>query len=81
MFEVLTAYGVELRLVPTAMQVISLVQVMEPNCVPNGRETRGVQAVRSTVLSEVAPPPSAIPTVTHVVGVAHEIEISDEADG
>jgi len=81
LFDVLMAYGVELRFVPTAMQVVSLGQTMEFGCVPNGMETRGVQVVRSTVLRDVAPPPSPMPATTHVVGDAHEMDVSDVTEG
>jgi hypothetical protein len=54
---------------------------MEFDCEPNGIETRGVQVVRSTVLRDVAPPASPIPTATHVVGIAHEMDVSDDTEG
>ena len=66
---------------PTAIQVVSLVQAIELSCVPDGIEARGVQSVKSTVLKEIPPPPSATPTVTQVVGFEHEIEVSDDTNG
>jgi hypothetical protein len=61
--------------------VVAFVQTMEFGWVPNGMETRGVHVVRSTVLKDVAPPPSPMPAATHVVGIAHEIDVSDNTDG
>ena len=51
LFEVLMTYGVELRFVPTAMQVVSFGQAIELSCVPEGyRGWSGVQVVKSSVL-------------------------------
>jgi hypothetical protein len=81
LFEVVMTYGVELRLVPTAMQVVSLVQSMEFGCVPNGIEVVICQAEKSVVVSEVAPPPEAIPMATQFVDVAQARESRALIDG
>jgi hypothetical protein len=74
LLEVLTAYGVELRLVPTAMQVVSLVQAMDPSCDPAGIDVVGCQVEKFVVLREVAPPPEATPTATQVVEVEQDTD-------
>jgi hypothetical protein len=68
-------------LVPTPMQVVSSGQSIPFRSVPLGIEVGGVQVVRFTVLSEVAPPALAIPTATQFVLVAHEMEVSDKTEG
>ena len=46
LFEVLMTYGVELRFVPTAMQVVSVGQAIASSAVSqNGIESVGVQVV------------------------------------
>ena len=44
LLEVPTTYGVELRLVPTAIQVVATGQAMEFNCDPDGIELVVVQS-------------------------------------
>jgi hypothetical protein len=63
---------VELRFVPTAIQVVSLVQAIELSCVPDGIEVVNCQVAKFVVLSAVAPPPEATPTATQVVGVEQD---------
>jgi hypothetical protein len=81
LFEVPTTYGVELRLVPTAMHVVSFGHSIADRRVPIGMEVVGVQSVRSTVLRLVEPPPLAIPAATHVVDPAQEILVKVLRDG
>ena len=57
LFEVLMTYGVELRLVPTAMQVVSLVTGDGVQQCPDRDGDWESTHVRSTVLVSVAPPP------------------------
>jgi len=71
LLDVPTTYGVELRFVPTAIQVVSIGQAMEFNCDPRGIELVGCQSVKSVVVSEVAPPPEATPVATQVVDIEH----------
>ncbi len=57
-----TAYGVELRFVPTAMQVFAAGQTTLLSCIPCGIEEVGLQLLPPfEVLREVAPPVVAIP--------------------
>jgi hypothetical protein len=63
------------------MQVVSIGQATELSCVPDGIDERGVQSVKSTVLKEIPPPPSATPTVTQVVGSAHEMDVKYDTNG
>ena len=70
-------YGVESRSVPTAMHVVSRGQAIALSWVPLGIVVGAVQSWRSTVLSVVPPPPSAIPDTTHVVVFAHDMAVSE----
>jgi hypothetical protein len=72
LLEVVTAYGVELWLVPTAMHVVSLVQAMELSWAPTGIDEVGCQVEKFVVVSDVAAPPEATPTATQFVEVAHD---------
>ena len=74
-------YGVEFRLVPTATHVVSLGHAIELTCVPDGMDVGKNQWVRSTVLTEVAPPPWPMPAATQVVVFAHDTEVSDKTEG
>jgi hypothetical protein len=56
------------------MHVVSLVQVMELSCAPNGIDEVSCQAEKFVVVSDIAPPPEATPTTTHVVKVEHDNE-------
>lgn len=66
---------------PTAIHVVGIGQAREFNRVPKGMEAVRVQSVRSTVVSEVPPPPVAMPVETQVVEVADEMEVSEETEG
>ena len=68
-------YGVEVRLVPTATQVVSLGHAMAVSSEPVGMEVGAPHVEKLTVLSEVDLPPDATPTATHVVDVEQD---SDE---
>jgi hypothetical protein len=72
LLEVLTTYGIELRFVPTAIQVVSFEQAIETSCDPEGIEVVDCQVEKFVVLIAVAPPPEATPTATHVVAVEHD---------
>jgi hypothetical protein len=72
LFEVLMTYGVELRFVPTATQVVSFGHAMEPSCDPKGIEDVGCQVEKFVVVNDVAPPPEATPTATQVVDTEHD---------
>jgi hypothetical protein len=67
-------YGMELRLVPTAMHVVSRGHVIADNRDPSGIEDVDVQVAKSSVLRLVVPPPLATPTASHVLAPAHETE-------
>jgi hypothetical protein len=71
--DVSITYGVEVKLVPTAIHVVSRGQAIADNRDPNGIDDVDVQVVKSSVLSVVAPPPLATPMASHVFGPAHEI--------
>jgi hypothetical protein len=75
LFEVPTTYGVELRLVPTAMQVVSFGQAIDSSCEPEGIEVVVCQSEKSVVESDVAPPPDATPTATQVAEVEQDTEV------
>jgi hypothetical protein len=75
LFEVPTAYGVELKFVPTPIHVVSFGQAMEPSCKPEGIDVVVAQLEKLVVASEVAPPPEATPTATHVVDVEQDKEL------
>jgi hypothetical protein len=83
LFDVVMTYGVELRLVPTAMQVVSFVQAMPDRRDPVGIEDGfvGVQSLKSTVFRLVAPPPSAMPTASHTNDPAHDTPVNTFTDG
>ena len=76
------AYGVELRFVPTAMQVVSFVQSIADRRDPVGIEDEfvGVQLSKSTVLRLAAPPPLAMPTASHTNDPAHETPVKASTD-
>jgi len=78
--EVPTTYGVELKLVPTATQVVSIGHATDWSSVPNGI-ARICQVEKFVVVTEVAPPPMAIPTATQVVEVEHDRESSETTVG
>jgi hypothetical protein len=61
------------KLVPTAMQVVSIGHAIAFNLVPLGIEVAAVQTLKLSVLSDAAPPPPLIPTATQVVTAEHEI--------
>lgn len=67
-------YGSEVRLVPTAMQVVSRGQSMAVSWEPVGIELGSFQLEKLLVLSDVDPPPGATPTATQVVDVAQETD-------
>jgi hypothetical protein len=79
--EVPITYGVELRLVPTAIQVATLGQSTELTRVPCGIDEGGVHVDRSTVLADVGPPPSAMPVATQFVEVAQDTAFSELTGG
>jgi hypothetical protein len=81
LLEVLTTYGVELRFVPTAIQVVSFVQVIADSREPGGIEAVVDQSLRSTVLRLVAPPPLARPTASQVDAAPHEMPVNKFTDG
>jgi hypothetical protein len=72
--DVVTTYGLELRLVPTATQDVSTGQTTEVSCDPDGIELVVSQSEKSVVVREVAPPPEATPTATQVVPMEHDNE-------
>jgi hypothetical protein len=83
LFNVPTAYGDELKSVPTAMQFVALGHATEARRDPTGIELVPVHdvIVPLTVLSDVAPPPNAIPTATHVVAREHDTAVKRFTDG
>jgi hypothetical protein len=83
LFEVLMTYGVELRFVPTAMQVVSFVQSIADRRDPVGIEDEfvGVQLLKLTVYRLAAPPPLATPTASHTNDPAHETPVKTFTDG
>lgn len=74
--EVPTAYGVELKFVPTPIQVVSFGQTTPDRRDPIGIEVVVVQLLKSTVLRLVGPPALAIPTATQVNDPAHEMPVN-----
>ncbi len=74
LLDVLTTYGVELRLVPTPMQVVSLVQITARSCLPLGIELATIHAVTppSVVLRSLPPPLARYRLRRKLYDVAHE---------
>jgi hypothetical protein len=81
LFDVLMTYGVELRFVPTAMQVVGFGQAMDPSCDPKGIEDVCCQVEKLVVVKEVAPPPEATPTATQAVDTEHAKDLRKLTDG
>jgi hypothetical protein len=75
LLEVPTRNGVELRLVPTAMQVVSFGHPIEVNREPKGMEDVVVQLSKLLVLRLVEPPPLAIPTATQCREFPHDTAV------
>jgi hypothetical protein len=77
-------YVLELKLVPTAIQVVSTGQEIAVSSDPEGIELVGVHAgglIQGLLLLRVVGPPTAIPEATQFSVVAHEIDESDKTDG
>ena len=62
-------------MVPTDIQFVPFGQATPASRDPVGIELVGVHVVPLTVLNEVAPPPEAMPTATHVVAREHETAV------